>query len=277
MINNSDQELYAIQFPQKRRPLTAEELAATEPFFFPGVGEKAQHGILVIHGFNSTPATVRDIGKSVAGLGYTVSGPRLPGHGTTLADLNRTKWSQWYEAVSAAYDDLSQHCSTISVVGFSLGGALSLQLAAVKTRLQKLFLIAPAVYPIWPLRILKIIARPMHWVQMDYIPRVADLKNSESFEIGYTKMPIDAALEVYACMRATQKILSQVKAPAVIFHSREDHVVSARTIPSLMANLSSDDQEIFWLENSYHVVPRDNDAEFVTRTIMEKLREGVKS
>ncbi len=47
-------------------------------------------GVLLSHGFTGSPASMVPWGRHLAGLGYGVAVPRLPGHGTSWQELNRT-------------------------------------------------------------------------------------------------------------------------------------------------------------------------------------------
>ena len=77
------------------------------------------------HGFTGTPQGLREWGQHLADLGYTVRIPRLPGHGTTWQEMNRTRWQDWYAAVDTAFRDLHARCDHVFVGGLSMGGALA--------------------------------------------------------------------------------------------------------------------------------------------------------
>ena len=97
-----------------------------EPFFYPG----SDVGCLLIHGFTASPQEVSGLGRWLAAAGLTVNGVLLAGHGTTPSDLNETTWRDWYASVETGYWRLAAHCRSVFVLGLSLGGALSLHLAA---------------------------------------------------------------------------------------------------------------------------------------------------
>src|SRR2546423_256151 len=101
-------------------------LAGAEPFGHPG---SAETGFLLCHGFTGTPASMRAWGAHLAGAGFTVRCPLLPGHGTRWQDLNRTTWEDWYGAVREALLALLATCRTVFVGGLSMGGTLTLRLA----------------------------------------------------------------------------------------------------------------------------------------------------
>ena len=71
-------------------------LSGAEPFLYRG---ESGVGVLLIHGWTSSPQEMRDLGKHLAGQGHTVLGLRLPGHATRPADLKRMRWRDWLAAV----------------------------------------------------------------------------------------------------------------------------------------------------------------------------------
>ena len=52
-------------------------------------------GVLLLHGFSGSPASIRPVGDWLADHGVSSVGPRLPGHGTSWQDLERTTWQDW--------------------------------------------------------------------------------------------------------------------------------------------------------------------------------------
>ena len=59
--------------------------------------------MLVLHGFTGNPSSMRGLAEAMAGAGFHVEMPRLPGHGTTVEDMMTTGWADWTGEVEAAY------------------------------------------------------------------------------------------------------------------------------------------------------------------------------
>jgi carboxylesterase len=106
-------------------PQATPVMPGAEPFDLPG----GPVGVLLCHGFTGTPQGVRAWGEHLAGAGFTVVCPLLPGHGTRWQDANATTEDDWYGALSAALDDLLTRCDAVVVAGLSMGGTLALRLA----------------------------------------------------------------------------------------------------------------------------------------------------
>ena len=60
----------------------------------PFILEGGTVGVLLIHGFTGSPTEMRLVGEYLNQHKITVSAPCLPGHGTTLDDLNQVGSTQ---------------------------------------------------------------------------------------------------------------------------------------------------------------------------------------
>ncbi len=100
-------------------------LPGAEPF----AADRGRVGVVLCHGFTGSPQGLRGWGEALAASGVSVRLPRLPGHGTTWQEMNRTTWDEWYGEVDAAFGELRERCSSVFVAGLSMGGALALRLA----------------------------------------------------------------------------------------------------------------------------------------------------
>ena len=65
----------------------------------------------------------------LAGLGYTVRVPPLPGHGKTWKDMNRTRRQNWAAELDAALTDLRRQCDQAVPAGPAAVGRLALRRA----------------------------------------------------------------------------------------------------------------------------------------------------
>ena len=94
-----------------------------EPFSFDG----DDNAVLVLHGFTGCPQSLRYFGESLHDrFGFTVSGPRLPGHGTSPDDMETTGYLDWLGAAETALQELAGRKSKVFVAGLSMGGVLTL-------------------------------------------------------------------------------------------------------------------------------------------------------
>ena len=234
---------------------TAEPLHADA---VPGAGDGQRIGVLLVHGFTGSPASMVPWGRHLAGEGFGVAVPRLPGHGTTWPEMNRTRWSDWYAEVDRAFEKLRANCDQVVVGGLSMGGALSLQLAADRGReVAGLVLVNPAVHTTRK----DVLALPVLQHIVPSFPGITnDIKKPDVVEHGYDRTPLKAAHSMMSAWRTVRADLPKVTQPVLLMVSTEDHVVDPSSAVLVRARVSSRDLTEVVLENSFHVATLDNDA-----------------
>ncbi|WP_408899106.1 alpha/beta hydrolase [Nocardioides sp. R1-1] len=215
-------------------------------------------GVLLSHGFTGSPASMRPWGEHLGALGYGVSVPLLPGHGTTWRELNRVQWTDWYAELTRAFDALRAEHEAVVIGGLSMGGALVLRLAADRPdEVAGVMVVNPAVAT--KRRDVKLLPVLKHLVPS--FPAIAgDIKKAGVLEHGYDRTPLKA---IHSLMRAWPGLvgdLHQVTAPLLYFRSDTDHVVDEASEPLVLAGVSSTDVKRVALPESYHVATLDNDA-----------------
>jgi carboxylesterase len=238
-------------------------LAGAEPFGHTG---SAETGFLLCHGFTGTPASMRAWGDHLAGAGFTVRCPLLPGHGTRWTDLNRTTWEDWYGAVREELLALLATCKTVFVGGLSMGGTLTLRLAEeFGDRIAGIVLVNPSVTRLkWDTRLLPVLGRVV-----PSVPAIAnDIKKPGETELAYPRTPVRAAASLAKLWAVVRADLAKVTQPVLLLHSSVDHVVEPVNSQLVLKGVSSTDVTEVVLENSYHVATQDNDAEVIfTRSV----------
>ena len=103
--------------------------AHAEEFRSPGTGENAAVGVLLSHGFTGSPWSMKPFAEHLAAEGYGVAVPRLPGHGTSWQEMNKTSWPDWYAVLDNEFERLRKEHDQVFLVGLSMGGCLVLRLA----------------------------------------------------------------------------------------------------------------------------------------------------
>ncbi|MGN0064003.1 MAG: alpha/beta hydrolase [Nocardioides sp.] len=218
-------------------------------------------GVLVLHGFTGSPASMRPWAEHLAAAGYGVRMPLLPGHGTRWQDLNRTGWSDWYGAVSREFDALRAEHDDVAVVGLSMGGALTLRLAADRGHeIAGVVVVNPAVTTLRK----DVLLLPVLKHVVPAFPAIAnDIKKPGVDERGYPVTPLRAAASMFAGFKALHADLDRIEVPVLLLRSRVDHVVDPSTSEALHDRLGSRDFTERILEDSYHVATLDHDAETI--------------
>jgi carboxylesterase len=202
---------------------------------------------------------MRPFGEWLAARGVTVLAPRLPGHGTTWEDLERTTWIDWERESERALAELAACCSTVVTVGLSMGAALALHLAAEHPdKVSGVVAINPIV------RRPDLRLAPVARLIMRTSKGLGnDIKRPGQNEIVYDRVPLRAAGEVGKLLRVTDRELPSLRAPLVVFASVEDHTVKPANARRVIERAGSERKELIRLTNSYHVATLDYDADTI--------------
>ncbi len=218
-------------------------------------------GVLLCHGFTGSPQTLRPWAEYLAQRGFTVSLPRLPGHGTTWQDMARTGWREWFGEVDRAYRALASRCEETFVFGLSMGGCLALRLAELHGgSVRGLVLVNPSLAPDTRLFVLAPVLK--HVVKS--LPGIAsDIKKPGQREMGYDRVPVRSAATLPELWKLTTRQLGEVTQPVLVYRSKVDHVVGPASMRVLLKGLNPSQVTVRELPDSYHVATLDNDAEAI--------------
>jgi carboxylesterase len=239
-------------------------MPGAEPFHHDG----GQVGVLLCHGFTGSPQSLRDWAQALADAGYTVRLPLLPGHGTRWQEMNRTRWTDWYAAVDAAFGELRAGCDAVFVVGLSMGGALALRLAQEHgSDVAGVVVVNPSVSGEDP-RMRLVLPWARHVVPS--FPGVAsDIKKPGPTELAYDRSPLHAAHSLTQLWKVVSGDLGRVTQPLLLLRSAVDHVVPASSSARVLAGVASTDVTEVVLQDSFHVATLDNDAELIVKTSLD--------
>jgi carboxylesterase len=230
-------------------------------------------GVLLIHGFTGSPPEMRLVGDYLYQRDCTVSGPLLPGHGTTVANMNRCKWTDWTRRVESALADLQARCEKVFVGGLSMGSVLTLYLAAHHPELPGIVTYSPAVWPadrlIYLTPVLKYLVREKPKSDdSDLTDPDADLQLW-----SYEENPSFAAHELLKLLRHVRRALPQITCPILIIHSTLDTAIHPESARRTYERVGSTDRELVTLQSSGHCITVDSEW----KTVAEKTYEFIQA
>lgn len=99
-------------------------------------------GALLLHGFMGTPNEFRPLATALHEAGVSVRVPLLPGFGSQLSSLRETRWQAWVREARAEWDDTCRQFAHVTLIGFSMGGAIATHVAA-DAPVSRMILLAP--------------------------------------------------------------------------------------------------------------------------------------
>jgi carboxylesterase len=239
-------------------------------FFWSG----GEVGILLLHGFTATTVEVQPLARALHQHGFTVAGPLLPGHGTTLQEANRIHWSDWLTCAAETYQSLSRTCKILFVGGESMGALLAILIARQFPQTSGLMLYAPAYYIPGLAR-----ARWLSLLFSSFPKTYARNQPQERYPWqGYSAVPLKAAVQLLRLQREVRKYTSQITQPTLIFQGRLDRTVDPQGAAALFAELAAKEKELIWLEKSHHCVIIDHEFDTVvshTLAFLEKHSQSI--
>jgi len=236
--------------------------------------DKGPVGCLLTHGFTGSPFEMRALGEHLAEKNITVLGRPLPGHGTTPADMIKTNWHDWHRACVENLAELSSRCETVFLCGMSMGGTLSLHLAAHYATRYKVAGVAAYGAPVYLKNILLPFV-PFLKKFIKYKPPsesdVADPVAKEQQE-SYDRTPLECVSSLVDLLAHVKNDLRDVTVPVLLIQSRNDNTVHPPNVHLIHDLLGSRDKTVIEVDRSYHVITVDYDKELVREKTYEFIR-----
>ncbi len=218
-------------------------------------------GILLIHGFTATTVEVRPMAKFLHEKGFTVAGPLLPGHGHKVEDMNGVRWSDWIDAAEEIYKKLSEKCKKIFVLGESMGGLLSMEMAIAHPQIAGLLIFAPAVH------VPKLCMARFIWPLKEYIYK-SNTEDTMPWQ-GFNVVPLHAANELLKLQKHVIKHMHVIQQPTYVFQGKLDKSIDPISSLEVVEKISSKEKELFWLEDSAHCILIDKQLPDVEEICLE--------
>jgi len=226
-------------------------------------------GVLLSHGFTATPAEVRLLAQNLHARGFSVAGPLLPGHGTSIEDLNRCHWQDWVGGVEQTYQQLATRCQKVVVGGESLGSLLALYLASEHPEAAAVLAYAPAVHSTtWGFKFLANLLAPF---VLFHIPPQGPKSVIDERWQGYAVQPLKAITQLFRFQAQVRRRLPRIHQPVLVLQGRLDRSIFPDCPEIVMSRVSSPVKETHWLEKSQHCVLLDQEWEQAAKITVEFL------
>ena len=224
-------------------------------------------GILMIHGFTGSPASIKPWALAMRDKGLSVCVPRLAGHGTQWSDLNKVQWQDWYDVIEKEFLELKKHCDQVFVAGFSVGGALALRLSQIRgSEIAGTILLNASIYD--ERKRFKLVP-----ALSLFLPSIrggsGDVAKAGAPKHGYERIPLRGLNQVRKLWEVVERDLYLVDLPLMVSYSINDHVVHPVCSETIIDNVYSTDIREVIFEKSFHNVALDHDAELLNEETMD--------
>jgi carboxylesterase len=279
-----------MSYPENSTPKSIDFYSGSEhePFVL-GAGNKA--GALLIHGFPGTPAEMRPLANALAADGWAAHGILLPGFGRDIARLGEMRRGDWLQSAAQIWEEMQYRHRSSVLVGYSMGAAIALQLAA-KRPPDALVLLAP----FWTMDDWRAAVVPL----LKYvIPTFAPFANANLADPEFRAMLAEMAPELDLDDEAVQRALreqivlptavldeirllgreafqraARVTAPTLVLHGADDEVVTTSATRRLVSELGG---RVAYRElNGDHQFPRSSNGagEIAAEMVRSFLKNG---
>ncbi|MDK2921192.1 MAG: carboxylesterase [Desulfonauticus sp.] len=221
---------------------------------------------LLLHGFGGSTFELKGLQSALEKAGFKTRLPLLPGHNTSLEDFSRSRYQDWYAEAEKNLLELKKDHQKIFVLGFSMGGSLTLDLALKHNFIAMILIAAPVFltrifpplasdYRLFFVPVLKYL-KPLYPTGNPH-PQSRQIAPWQGYE-GYTALkPLHSFLKN---LKRIKKNLKQVKTPFLAIYAPTDKTVPLENAFYLLKKTSSPLKELTLLQiteniTSNHLLP----------------------
>ncbi|RMF54392.1 alpha/beta fold hydrolase [Candidatus Woesearchaeota archaeon] len=237
--------------------------------------KRGRIGVLMFHGFTSTPQEMHYLADFLAKNNYSVAIPLLKGHGTDARDLARTKVKDWLDSVMPAYLELRKHCDKIFLGGSSFGANLAVILSQ-KIKVDGLLLLAMPAY----FRREKTIRRALPFLSIikrirpfPKKPYLGQYEHIYKKKLHYDVFPLNCAKDVINTIALSRKLLPKIHVPTLVMQSDSDHQITKENAVFIYNHLGTKHKHLFFVPNAYHVFIMDKNRNMAFKEINNFIKK----
>lgn len=222
--------------------------------------------IMLIHGFGGSTIDFKPLTDIFDSLGVNYYALMLSGHGTKPEDLKDVKHEVWLAESFNAFDSLALEYDRVSLIGFSMGGAISLIIASERD-VHRLTVLSPYFEThkkwyyfgkpeVWAARFAKVFP----YIRKLKIGQISDPKGLETYT-AYRKIPLKAVAELSEIGKIALSQVEDISCPILWMHSTNDIVADFILSKESFERTKSDEKRFIEFSESNHIILYDYDAD----------------
>jgi carboxylesterase len=174
----------------------------------------------------------------------------LPGHGGHYRELYKVSWRDWYAEAEREFMALRSGRGRANIVGFSIGAAVAMELAA-NHKVDRLVLINTPLfyfYQFLPQRlllgVLNLLAREIRTFAI----------GGSGASLIYPRIPVKVLYTMGELVHRARKRAREISCPTLIVHSTHDLASRAKSAEYLMRTLASRTKKLVWVRDRDHSI-----------------------
>lgn len=227
----------------------------TQPFWLKHNTKESKKAIIIcVHGHGATTYEIRPIAEVIFKKGIDVAGLILPAHGIkeikqAQKAMGKVKMDYWLTAVRSEIAKAKEIYEHVFIYGQSMGGALSLVMAA-EDRIDACAVTAAAI------KLPKIAAILTFFVGWINFNMAVNLESNKIFNEVYAFRNMHDTKQLQKLANYSLKNLENIKCPLLVCHSHNDKIINP-IVPLLIQKYSNGPVKINWYDKSGHCMPLD--------------------
>jgi carboxylesterase len=180
-------------------------------------------------------------------------------------------WQDWLASVEDGYHLLKGCVDQVFVIGLSMGGILSLIFTLQHDVSGVVAMSTPYSLPDDP-------RLPLLTLFAGLVPKIKkgppDWQNPDAAKdhVEYPYLPTRGVVQLRDLLAVMRSALPSVTVPALIIHSKHDGSLPPRDAEKIFAAIGSQKKQLFWVENSGHVITREPDRLLAFAKVDEFIR-----
>lgn len=240
-------------------------------------------GCLCIHGFSAAPTEISWLGDHLyTHQNMTTYSVRLAGHGADPTHMQRMSWQDWYLSVWDGYQLLADQCEQVHVAGISMGGLLTLLLAASEAKIASAAVIAAPIFfkskQVHFAKYLKWFRRMTHMPDVTNLPEIVRAEQAKRGEtvLGrthYDMWSVGAVAQMVRLSEVVNARLEHIEVPLALIYAAQDGAVQIESSDYIAQHVRSETVQQHLLEESGHIITQDIERETAFKLVEEFFRQ----
>lgn len=201
------------------------------------------YAVLMIHGYPTCPNMYTYSAKRLDEAGFDVFAPLIPTFGADVSQFSKTNYTQWLDFIDSYYLDLRKRYRHLAVLGVSMGGAMTLDLAekysATPFAMDRIAVIsAPVAY-----NCLRrgVITNPLGYfartlnifiksIGLGVVDGRSGADDGNEEWTGYKGIVMLHGISLTKAFNRIRKNLKRIRIPMFVMHDRNDRTVSFKNL-----------------------------------------------
>jgi len=233
--------------------------------------------------------------------GFSVASPLMANHNKSISCLKRTTWEELYSSIRGEFIKYTDDYKNIFVAGLSFGALIGILLAReFPNKVKAINCFSPTLFfdgwgnPKSRILLPLIYKTPLkYWLyfkeeypygiknerlraKIESFYKKAKLFDYSKVHLyGYPVIPVSCMYQNYLLSKKIISILKEIKTPIQLMQARDDDVTSPKNSRCIYDRVSSQEKEIVFFENSYHIITADQERDKVaekTAAFFEKYK-----